>query len=94
MPQTADAAPTTFQRVGVILGVVVYVATGFLYLTSGLVVPGWPLVVLWLIWLVGMWYVARLVARWSWWTLATGPAAVLFWVTYLSAGEAWFGWTP
>lgn len=76
------------------IGLVAYLATGFIYFTSGLVVPGVALIVLWLIWLAGMWFVAKLVARWSWWALASAPTAVLFWLAYLSLGEALFGWTP
>ncbi len=78
---------------GVILGLVAFLATGFLYLTSGLVVPGVGLLVLWLAWLAGMWWVARKVADWSWWVLAAAPAALAFWWLHLWFGEAVFGWT-
>lgn len=93
MSVSVDAAPTPAKRVGVILGLVVYLATGFLYLTSGLVVPGLALILLWLVWLAGMWWVARRVAGWSWWVLAAAPAALAFWWIYLWFGEAVFGWT-
>lgn len=75
------------------MGLVAYLASGFLYLTSGLVVPGLALVLLWLVWLVGMWWVARMVAVWSWWVLASGPAALAFWLLYLWFGETVLGWT-
>lgn len=94
MSSTVETSPTPLQRVAVIVGLLAYLASGFLYLTSGLVVPGGALVVLWLVWLTGMWFVAKLLARWSWWVLLSAPAAVLFWVVYLSLGETLFGWTP
>ncbi len=82
------------QRVAVIVGLLLFVATGFLYLTSGLVVPMPWLGILWAIWLVGMWASARLTARWSWWIFAAAPAALLFWFAYVSLGEVLFGWRP
>lgn len=82
------------RRVGVVLGLVAFLATGFLYLTSGLVVPGGGLIVLWLVWLAGMWGVARMVTGWSLWVLAAAPAALAFWGAYLWFGETVFGWTP
>jgi xanthosine utilization system XapX-like protein len=86
--------PTVVQRILVVVGLIAYLATGFIYLTSGLVVPFPWLIVLWLVWLAGMWITARLMARWSWWVLSAAPAAMAFWWAYLSVGEAVFGWTP
>lgn len=76
-----------------ILGLIAYLGVGFLYLTSGLVVPGVALLVLWAVWLVGVWGVARLVMRWSWWVWAAAPVAFAFWALYLAVGEDLFGWT-
>ena len=81
------------QRILVIFGLLLYLATGFFYLTAGLVVPGFFLVALWAIWFAGLWYVIRLVKDWSWWTLLAGPAAFAFWWAYLSAGGALLDWT-
>lgn len=89
---TAARASDWPRKTAVILGVVLFVATGFFYLTSGLVVPLPGLAVLWAVWLRGAWAVARLVARWSWWVLAAAPAAALFWVAFLWFGETVFGW--
>lgn len=93
MSSTVEAPPSPGRRIGVILGLVAYLAVGFLYLTSGLVVPGVALIVLWLVWLGGMWWVARTVAGWSWRVLAAAPAALAFWWLYLWVGETVFGWT-
>lgn len=93
MSSSVDTSPTLSRRVAVVLGLAAYLATGFLYLTSGLVVPGGALVVLWVVWLVGVWAVARLMVGWSWWVLAAAPAAVAFWWAYLLAGEGLLGWT-
>lgn len=75
------------------MGLVAYLATGFVYLTSGLVVPGAGLAVLWVAYLAGLWLVTRLVVAWSWWVLASAPAAVAFWWLYLLVGENLLGWT-
>lgn len=93
MSSATRASPTPIRKLGVILGLVAYLAVGFLYLTSGLVVPGMALVLLWVVWLVGMWGVARLVARWSGWVWLAAPAALAFWWLYLLVGENLFGWT-
>lgn len=94
MTSTVDTTPTVAQRVLVIVGLLIYLATGFIYLTSGLVVPGLALFLLWFVWLVGIGVVARMVARWSLWVLAAGPVAMVFWWLYLMVGEALFGWAP
>ena len=67
---SGDAGPGGLQKAVVVVGLVAYLATGFVYLTSGLVVPMPWLAVLWVVWLVGLWLVARLFQAWSWWVLA------------------------
>lgn len=86
--------PTLVQRILVVVGVILYVLVGvFFYFPAGLVVPGFFVAALWAVWFAGLWYLARLVQGWSWWTLIAGPVAFLFWLGYVSAGEAVLGWT-
>lgn len=93
MSEAVTTEPTLGRRALVVVGLLAYLAAGFIYLTSGLVVPAPWIFILWGLWLVGMWVVARLVARWSWWTLAAGPLAFGFWWAYLAVGESLLGWT-
>ncbi len=81
------------RRVLVILGALLYVASGWLYLGAGLVVPAMVAPLLWAIWLTGAWFIGRAVRRWSLWTLAGAPSAVAFWAGFVSIGEWLFGWT-
>lgn len=92
MTSVPDSVVTPARRVAVIAGLLAFLASGFIYLTSGLVVPHPWLAILWVVWLLGMAGVARLTARWSWWVLATAPAAMAFWFLYLMVGEAALGW--
>lgn len=86
--------PSLVQRILVVVGVILYVLVGvFFYFPAGLVVPGFFVAALWAVWFAGLWYLARLVQEWSWWTLIAGPVAFLFWLGYVSAGEAVLGWT-
>jgi hypothetical protein len=87
-------APGLIQRILVIVGVILYVLVGvFFYFPAGLVVPGFFVAALWAVWFGGLWFLARLVGEWSWWTLISGPVAFLFWLGYVSAGESVLGWT-
>lgn len=88
-----EPVPTPVRRVVIALGLIAYIATGFLYLVSGLVVPlGW-LILLLAIWLAGLWLTTLQVARWSWWALAGAPVALVVWWVYVTLGGALLGWT-
>jgi hypothetical protein len=66
-------APGLIQRILVIVGVILYVLVGvFFYFPAGLVVPGFFVAALWAVWFAGLWFLARLVREWSWWTLICG----------------------
>lgn len=82
------------ESVGKAIGLVSYVAVGLVYLVSGLVVPVFPwLLILNAIWVGGLVLVMRL-GQSRWWAPGLGAlVAVAFWVGYLSAGDAWLGWT-
>jgi hypothetical protein len=85
---------TMVRRIGRLVGIGLYLAVGFFYLASGLLVPFFP----WLMILNMLWLVGLIVAWWAsaerWWiALVSGPIAWIFWVSYVSAGEALLGWT-
>jgi hypothetical protein len=84
----------TVTRLGRWIGIGLYLAVGFFYLSSGLVVPVFPwLILLNILWVVGL-VVAWRASTERWWTaLVSGPIAWVFWVLYVSAGEALLGWT-
>lgn len=88
-----EGRPSAGRRALVILGLLGYIATGFLYLISGLVIPIGFLILLLAFWLVGLWITATYVARWSWWVLASGPLALVFWWGYVTLGDVFLGWT-
>lgn len=90
---TDAVQPSAGRRTLVMLGLLGYIATGFVYLISGLVVPIGFLILLLAFWLVGLWITATYVARWSWWVLASGPLALSFWWAYVTLGGAFLGWT-
>ena len=72
---------------------VLYLATGFLYLTSGLVVPFPWLIILWLIWLAGIYLLVKNYQTRRAWTPLLAVLALAFWWLYISMGETLFGWT-
>ncbi|HJQ77722.1 MAG TPA: hypothetical protein VJ948_10755 [Acidimicrobiia bacterium] len=89
----AAAPPGTAATVIGVLGLVLYLATGFLYLTSGLVVPFPWLMILWLVWLAGIYPLVRIFQRRRAWTPLLAVAALAFWWIYLALGESLLGWT-
>ena len=85
-------APAWAARTARVLGFVLLVPVGILYLASGLVVPQ-P-------WLVGVWAlgIAMVVyAVWQrhrpWRVLATPIVAVLVWVAVVTLGDVLLDWT-
>ena len=59
---------------------------GYLYLVSGLGVPGYALILLWIWWFVQAWYLVRLAARGSWWTPLVPAVAFASWWLVLMVG--------
>lgn len=89
----AAAPPGTGATVLGVIGLTLYLATGFLYLTSGLVVPFPWLIALWLIWVTGIYPLVRTFQRRRAWTPLVALAAVAFWWIYLALGGALLDWT-
>lgn len=86
-------SPALARTLGVI-GLLLYMGVGFFYLSSGLVVPGVALIILWLVWLGGIWLLLRVFKRRPELTFLVPLGATAFWFLYLTVGEALFGWTP
>jgi hypothetical protein len=88
--QTTSSPAATISGV---VGIVLYVATGFVYVTSGLVVPAPWLFPLWGIWLVGLYLLIRVFRNRRAWTplVAVGAAAV--WWLYVTLGGLILDWT-
>lgn len=76
-----------------VLGIVMYLAAGFLYLAAGLVVPGPWYVVMWAVWITGWVMVARVYKTRRPWTPAVAVVAVGVWVLIVGLGGLLLGWT-
>lgn len=76
-----------------VVGLLGYLAVGFLYLVSGLTVPVPWLWLLWVIWLAGLYPLIATFRTRRIWTPIVPVIAVAFWFLYVSAGEALFDWT-
>ena len=77
-----------------VVGLVAYLVVGaFPYLTSGLMVPGPWLYILWAVWILGLVLAGRTFQRRPAMVLLFAPAAVAFWFLYVAAGERLLGWT-
>jgi hypothetical protein len=92
----AASTPTARPRGPLVvagLAVLAHLVVGWSYLASGLVMPGYALVPMWLCWLVLAGTPARLARRRSWRTPVAPVVAAGTWVPVL-VGEYAFGWTP
>lgn len=76
-----------------IAGVALYVLVGFLYLSSGLVVPMPWLPLLWIFWAAGWYLIVRMWQSHRTWVPMVAVGAGLVWWAYLTIGESLFGWT-
>jgi hypothetical protein len=77
------------------LGFAGLMVTLFFYVSSGLVAPGWAILVLLAVWLFLLVVSIQLLRqRRPLWVLPVPIVAFLFWFAALSAGETWLGWTP
>ncbi|MGH4013936.1 MAG: hypothetical protein ACRDSL_08410 [Pseudonocardiaceae bacterium] len=76
------------------LGIGLHAAVAWLYLASGLVAPGYGVVVLWALWAALLVFALRLRRnRPAWTPLVAVPAAGL-WFLVMYLGEAALGWQP
>jgi hypothetical protein len=75
-----------------VLSGVAMLPIGFMYLVSGLSVPMYALLPLWIWWFVQMWFLVRLATRGSWWTPLVPVVAFGSWVLLLMFGGYVLGW--
>lgn len=86
-PQEATISPWPFA------GMALMAAAFFLYAVSGLVAPGWAVVVLLLVW-AGLFVLCC-----AWWTphpkrlVGVAVFAIALWFLTLVAGGAWLNWS-
>src|SRR5688500_11843776 len=92
---TAAVEPLTRPRGPVVVAVVagvLHLVVGFYYLAGGLVIPGYVLVPLWVVWFLLGWWLVTLARRDSWWTPLPPIAAAVVFVVVLTVGEQVLGW--
>jgi len=87
-----DTARSTGPLLVAVLAGLAHLVVGYFYLAGGLVVPGYALIPLWLLWLVLAAVLVRLAVRRSWWTPAVPVAAAAVLVLVIVLGEQVFGW--
>ena len=76
------------------LGLLAHLLTLIFYASSGLLAPGWAVILLLLVWLALLVVAIQLLRiRRPVWVLLVPVVAWLIWFGALSAGEAWLGWT-
>jgi len=90
---TVPRPPRTVGRAVVaVVGLLLLLPVGFLYVSSGLVVPGPWLIVLWALFLALVPAAVQLARRRSYWVPAVPAAAFLLWLLVLRLGEQLLGW--
>ena len=87
-----DTARSTGPLVVAVLAGLAHLVVGYFYLAGGLVIPGYALIPLWVLWLVLAAVLVRLAVRRSWWTPAVPVAAAAVLVLVIVLGEQVFGW--
>jgi len=87
-----DTARSTGPLLVAALAGLAHLVVGYFYLAGGLVVPGYALIPLWVLWLVLAVVLVRLALRRSWWTPAVPVAAAGVLALVLVIGEQVFGW--
>ena len=75
-----------------VLAVVLHLVVGFYYLAGGLVIPGYVLIPLWIVWFLLGWWLVTLARRNSWWTPLPPVAAAVLFVGVITVGEQVLGW--
>ena len=92
MTDSSTSETTTATVLGV-AGVALYLLVGFLYLSSGLVVPMPWVLLLWLVWAAGWYVVVRVYqSRRAFVPLVAFGAAIAWWAV-LALGGQLLGWT-
>ena len=93
VPRVVSPSYGTGAKVLGIVGIVLYGIVGYVYLVSGLVVPGVWLIVLWLGWIAGLWVLVRVFRTMRAWTPLVAVGAMAVWAIYVSLGGYLLDWT-
>lgn len=75
------------------IGLVAHLATLIWYAASGLLAPGWAVVLLLVAWAALLVLAIVLLRRRPAYVLVVPVLSALVWFGAISAGEAWLGWT-
>jgi hypothetical protein len=92
-PEPAVERRSAGPTVAAVVALLAMVPVGFFYAASGLLVPGPWLFLLWVLFVVLVVVAVLLARRRSYWVLAVPVLGGGFWWGFVSAGEAWLGWT-
>jgi hypothetical protein len=84
-----DAGPVV---VAVLAGAL-HLVIGYFYLISGLAVPFYALLPLWVWWFVLAYLLVRCALRGSWWTAIIPVVAAATWFVVVFGGGTLLGWT-
>jgi hypothetical protein len=89
--QTDIARPTGPLVLAGLAGLA-HLVVGYFYLAGGLVIPGYVLIPMWLLWLVLAAWLVRLAVQRSWWTPLIPLTAAGLLVLLLVVGDQVLGW--
>jgi len=81
------------RTLAVVVGVVGHLVALVWFAASGLVAPAWGVVVLLAVWVVLAVALWRLARRRSGWSAGIPVIDAAFWLAFIQAGAAIFGWT-
>jgi hypothetical protein len=75
------------------LAAAAHLVVGLFYAVSGLAIPLYALVPLWIFWVALAFYLLKLAIRRSWWTPIIPVIAAAVLVLTATVGDAFLGWT-
>ena len=76
-----------------VVGIVLHLIVGWFYITTGLVAPGWAVVLLLTVWIALFVFVIRVWRSRPMWVLGVPFLAAAIWVITLLIGGTLLGWT-
>ena len=88
-----DTARSRMTLAAAVIAGVLHLLVGYVYLISGLAVPGYALLPLWGWWFVLTYRLLRLAGRRSPWVLAVPAVAAATWFLVVLLGGELLGWT-
>lgn len=90
---TRPAGTSWVFVVAAVVAAAAQLIAGYLYLVSGLIAPGWAVILFLLWWLALTFTGVRFVLRRSYWVLLVPLVAVATWVGAMWIGDVVLGWT-